>query len=104
MKAALSILNSHLLTCTYLVGERITLADIVVACNLLNPYKYVLDPNFRKPYPNLNRWFNTLINQPEFKNVLGQVELCSKPAAQATGGGASCPIAQDGKFLEKLVL
>lgn len=87
MKTALSILNSHLLTHTYLVGERITLADIIVACNLLNPYKYVLDPDYRKPFGNVNRWFNTLINQPEFKAVLGEVELCSKPAQ--AGGAVS---------------
>ncbi|KAJ8946272.1 hypothetical protein NQ318_023122 [Aromia moschata] len=83
MKASLTVLNSHLLTRTYLVGERITLADIVVACNLLNPYKYVLDPDYRKPFANVNRWFNTLINQVQFKVVLGDVELCSKPAQAA---------------------
>jgi len=80
MKTALAILNSHLLTRTYLVGERITLADIVVAANLLNPYKYVLDPDYRKSFANVNRWFVTLINQPQFKAVLGEVVLCSKPA------------------------
>ncbi|XP_018576852.1 elongation factor 1-gamma [Anoplophora glabripennis] len=80
MKSALTVLNSHLLARTYLVGERITLADIVVACNLLNAYKYVLDPDYRRPFGNVNRWFTTLINQPEFKAVLGEVELCSKVA------------------------
>jgi elongation factor 1-gamma len=80
MKQALAILNSHLLTRTYLVGERITLADIVVASNLLNPYKYVLDPEYRKSFANVNRWFVTLINQPQFKAVLGDVVLCNKPA------------------------
>ncbi|XP_066137776.1 elongation factor 1-gamma isoform X1 [Euwallacea fornicatus] len=84
MKVTLNILNNHLLTRTYLVSERISLADIVVACNLLNPYKYVLDPEYRKPYVNVNRWFNTLINQPQFKAVLGDVTLCAKPAQLAT--------------------
>ncbi|XP_023020463.1 elongation factor 1-gamma [Leptinotarsa decemlineata] len=98
MKAALTILNAHLLTRTYLVGERVTLADIVVACNLLNAYKYVLDPDYRKPFVNVNRWFNTLVNQREFKEVLGQVELCSKPAQI----GAVKPAAQGkGKKEEK---
>jgi elongation factor 1-gamma len=80
MKTALAILNSHLLTRTFLVGERITLADIIVASNLLNPYKYILDPDYRKSFANVNRWFVTLINQPQFKAVLGDVVLCSKPA------------------------
>ncbi|XP_050296047.1 elongation factor 1-gamma isoform X2 [Anthonomus grandis grandis] len=95
MKAALTTLNDHLLTKTYLVGERITLADIVVACNLLNPYKYVLDPDYRKPFVNVNRWFLTLINQPEFKAVLGDVVLCDKPA-QAGGAPSG-----DGKNKKK---
>jgi len=37
---ALGVLNQHLLTHTYLVGERITLADICVACNLLSLYQW----------------------------------------------------------------
>ncbi|KAJ8911144.1 hypothetical protein NQ315_004434 [Exocentrus adspersus] len=77
LRVALTVLNSHLLTHTYLVGERITLADIVMACNLLNPYKYTLEPDYRKPFANVNRWFTTLINQPEVKAVLGDVVLCS---------------------------
>jgi len=80
MKRALSILNSHLLAHTYLVGERITLADIVVACNLTQAFKYVLDPDYRKPYGNVTRWFTTLVNQPEFKAVLGNFEFCDRKA------------------------
>jgi hypothetical protein len=47
IKSALQALNTHLLPRTYLVGERITLADIGVACTLLQLYQYVLDTNFR---------------------------------------------------------
>ena len=35
---------------------------------------------FRKPYGNVNRWFTTLVNQPQFKQVLGAVTLCEKMA------------------------
>lgn len=80
IKLALSVLNAHLLTRTYLVGERITLADISVACTLFNLYTKVLDPNYRKPFVNVNRWFLTLVNQPQFKAVLGDVQLCDKVA------------------------
>merc|ERR1711990_85084 len=80
IKAALKTLNDHLLTRTYLVGERVTLADITVACTLLNLYKMVMDNKFRKGYAHTNRWFNTIVNQPEFKKVAGDVELCTKAA------------------------
>ncbi|KAF5286052.1 hypothetical protein FQA39_LY16456 [Lamprigera yunnana] len=80
VQAALTILNAYLLTRTYLVGERISLADISVACNLLQLYTYVLEPKFREPFTNVNRWFTTIINQPNFCEVIGTVTLCTKAA------------------------
>lgn len=74
----LKIMNDHLLNHTFFVGERITLADIVIACTLLLGYQKLFDANFRKPYGNVNRWFVTCVNQPEFIKVLGKVELCTK--------------------------
>ena len=41
IRRSLEVLNSVLATRTFLVGERITLADISVACNLLLAYKQV---------------------------------------------------------------
>merc|ERR1719466_566547 len=54
-----------------------------------------MDPNFRKPFMNVTRWFTTVINQPNAKGVLGTVALCSKMAefdakkfAEFSGKGA----------------
>ena len=47
VKKALTVLNTALLTRTFLVGERVTLADIAVGCNLLMLYKQV-SPNKSK--------------------------------------------------------
>merc|ERR1712098_673933 len=95
VKAVLKTLNDHLLNRTFLVGERVTLADIAVACTLLNLYKQVLDPSFRKPFMNVTRWFTTVINQPNAKDVIGSFALCSKMAefdakkfAEFSGKGA----------------
>jgi len=73
MKKSLSILNNHLKTRSFLVGERITLADIIVSLSLLFGFIHLFDANFKKPFVNVNRWFTTLINQPNFKKVLGEV-------------------------------
>jgi len=78
LKKIYSSMNDYLLNHTYLVGERITLADIVVASNLLHLYEHVCDANNRKPYGNLNRWFLTCVNQPQFKVVLGDFQMCQK--------------------------
>merc|ERR1712142_990394 len=49
--------------------------------NLLMPYKWVLDPEFRAGFNNVTRWFLTMVNQPQVKKVLGEVALCTKMAA-----------------------
>nr|ATP16744.1 elongation factor 1gamma [Adelphocoris suturalis] len=74
----LTSLNDFLLSRTYLVGEQVTLADIVVTCTLLPAFQTVLDPESRKAFKNVNRWFTTIVNQPKVKNVLGAVKLCEK--------------------------
>jgi len=80
LKKTLAALNNHLLTHTFLVGERITLADIAVACTLLHLYENFCDAENRKPYQNINRWFVTCINQPQFKSVIGDFQICEKEA------------------------
>ncbi|KAJ3033797.1 Elongation factor 1-gamma [Rhizophlyctis rosea] len=79
-KRVLNVLNQHLLTRTYLVGETVTLADIVVATTLIQFYRTVFDPTFRSPYTNVNRWFLTVVNQPKFAKVVGEVVLAEKMA------------------------
>lgn len=76
--AVLKLLNSKLLLDTYLVGERITLADIVVFCNLLHLYQYVLEPSLRTQYASVTRWFLTILNQPQVQKVVENFELCAK--------------------------
>lgn len=78
MASALKILNQYLSTKTFLVGDSITLADIVVACTLVYPFKLVADEEFVKPYANVMKWFNTCVTQNEFARVIGQVQLCKK--------------------------
>jgi elongation factor 1-gamma len=39
-----------------------------------------LDITFRKNYGNVNRWFLTCVNQPQFRTVLGETKLAEKMA------------------------
>jgi len=80
VKIVMNVLNTHLATRTYLVGERLTLADISVACTMIHLYSKVMDPAYRKPYSHVNRWFLTVVNQPQFIAVNGQPKLCDKVA------------------------
>ena len=80
-KKPLSILNNYLAEHTFLVGERITLADIVMVCQLLYPMKFLFAPEYRAAYPSLMRWFLTCVNQKEFAAVMGRVDLAEKEMA-----------------------
>merc|ERR1739838_487178 len=80
LKKRLGLLNGFLESRTFLVGERISLADITLVYNMLMLYVQVLEPKFREAYGNVNRWFTTCINQPNFKAVLGDFALCEKMA------------------------
>jgi len=78
LKKSLAVLNEHLKKNTFLVANRITLADIICVCNLYEGMKSVFDAGFRKPYPCVERYFVTCVNQPEFKAVIGSFELCKE--------------------------
>ncbi|KAM8952751.1 valine--tRNA ligase [Pelodytes ibericus] len=75
LQTILGILDSHLRVRTYLVMERISLADIAVSCCLIEPYSKVLTPASRQAFPNVTRWFLTCVNQYQFKEILGEVKL-----------------------------
>eukprot|EP00300_Choanocystis_sp_HF-7_P039768 c6075_g1_i1.p1 GENE.c6075_g1_i1~~c6075_g1_i1.p1 ORF type:complete len:231 (+),score=20.55 c6075_g1_i1:31-693(+) len=77
----LGLLNEYLATRTFLVADRVTLADVVVAMTLLDLYKVVFDPAFRRDFVNTNRWFSTIVNQPNVVAVIGEFALCTKMAA-----------------------
>jgi len=107
LKKLLGVLNTHLLSHTWLVGERLTLADIVVGCSLLQAYQTVLEPKTRNAFPNVNRWFLTFVNQPQVKKILGEVKLNEKegvstasPATPATPASQKAPKAKEEKKSE----
>uniref|UniRef100_A0A8C2LWK1 Elongation factor 1-gamma n=1 Tax=Cricetulus griseus TaxID=10029 RepID=A0A8C2LWK1_CRIGR len=56
VRRILGPLDTHLKTRTFLVGERVTLAEITDVCTLLWLYKQVLEPSFPQAFPNTNRW------------------------------------------------
>lgn len=71
-------LNKTLLSKTFFVGERVTLADISIFTALMPLYEHVFDAQSRKKYQNLNRWFHTMLEQPEVREVVGNFIFCEK--------------------------
>ncbi|GLT72797.1 hypothetical protein SLA2020_447010 [Shorea laevis] len=76
LKRALGALNTHLASNTYLVGHSVTLADIILTCNLYMGFSHLFTKSFTSEFPHVERYFWTLVNQPNFKKFLGEVKQC----------------------------
>jgi elongation factor 1-gamma len=83
MKAAqktVDVVEEHLLHNTYLVGERITLADLFAAGIISRGFQFFYDKEWRSANPNVTRWFETVINQPIYSAVATKLEFLATPA------------------------
>jgi len=85
IEGSLCVLNQHLKSHTFLVGERISAADISISMSLLMAFKLIFAPAIREKYANVTRWFTTLVNQPQFAAVLGEVQLAAEEAKPDAG-------------------
>uniref|UniRef100_A0A8R7QR18 Elongation factor 1-gamma 2 n=1 Tax=Triticum urartu TaxID=4572 RepID=A0A8R7QR18_TRIUA len=73
LKRALGALDTHLASNTYLVGHSVTLADIVMACNLYHGFTRIMTKSFTSEFPHVERYFWTMVNQLNMKKVVGDV-------------------------------
>lgn len=80
-KAALKAVHAieeHLLTHTYLVGERLTLADIFATSILARGFQYFFDKQWRDSNPNVTRWYETVYNQASYSAVAPKFEFITE--------------------------
>ena len=88
LKKSLGVLNSYLASHTYFVGDSITLADIIISCNLFQGFKFGFTTEFLAEFPHIVRYFRTIENQPIVKKYFGDVppldKFPSPPTKQAT--------------------
>lgn len=74
LKRALDALNTHLASNTYLVGHSVTLADIIMTCNLLLGFNRIMTKSFTSEFPHVERYYWTMVNQPNFRKIIGQTK------------------------------
>ncbi|KAJ9676082.1 hypothetical protein PVL29_024868 [Vitis rotundifolia] len=85
LKRALGALDTHLASNTYLVGHSVTLADIIMTCNLVMGFSRVMTKSFTSEFPHVERYFWTMVNQPNFRKILGEVKQAeSVPPVQSS--------------------
>lgn len=76
----LAIVEEHLLHNTFLVGERITLADLFAVSIISRGFQFFFDTKWRSENPNISRWYETVYNQPIFTAVAPEYALLDTPA------------------------
>ncbi|KAM7251472.1 hypothetical protein ACFE04_023355 [Oxalis oulophora] len=74
LKRGLGALNTYLASNTFLVGHSVTLADIITTCNLTLGFSMLMTKSFTSEFPHVERYFWTMVNQPIFKKVIGEVK------------------------------
>jgi len=75
----LTVLEEILKKSKYLVGNNITLPDIQIVSLLSFNFQYNFDEKFRKGYPNLTKYYQTVASENNFKSLLGRPILCKTP-------------------------
>ncbi|CAD8065845.1 unnamed protein product [Paramecium primaurelia] len=82
-KSAKSIINDklkqlegHFKNSSYLVGDRLTIADVILIVRIAPFFILLIDEKSRKSYPSLMKWFTAVTELPQFKKNFGRVRLC----------------------------
>ena len=60
---------------TWITGNKITIADIVAGYYLQPLFQLSFDASFRKEVPDLTKWFNNFISQPEVVKAAGHIKV-----------------------------
>ena len=68
----LALLDTHLARRAYMSGDRLTMADIPIGCELHRWFGLPADLYARPAWPNLERYFAALRDRPAARGVLDQ--------------------------------
>jgi hypothetical protein len=98
---AVHVFEEHLLTHTYLVGERLTLADLFAASILARGFQYFFDAKFRSENPNVTRWYETIYNTPSYSAVAPKFEFIEEAIKNVAPKKEAAPKAEKPKAAPK---
>ncbi|KAF2310849.1 hypothetical protein GH714_017614 [Hevea brasiliensis] len=74
----------HLASNSCMVGHSVTFADIIMTCNLTLGFSWILTKSFTSEFPHVERYFWTMVNQPNFRKIFGEVKQAeSVPPVQS---------------------
>ena len=65
--AALAIVDRHLESRMFLAGDNFTVSDIALGCGV---WRWMALPIERPSLPNIQRWFDSLVDRPAYKKIV----------------------------------
>ena len=78
VKAHVKTLNTHLEGKKWLVGNEMTLADLIVGLFLSYMFQTILDSGFRKAMKNIGPWAESVYEHEAIVKILGKMKMCDK--------------------------
>jgi len=82
LKTNMMTLNNYLNGKYYLVGENVTIADIMVASYCVIPMQTIFDGGYRKAIPHVAEWFERIVGLPSFVRTCGYIKMSEKAFKQ----------------------
>lgn len=70
------ILNDQLKKTKFLVGDHLSIADLLIAGYMTTGFAFLWDEKYRKQHPNLAKWFETITAEENWKKAFGRPILC----------------------------
>ncbi|KAK3686735.1 elongation factor EF-1 gamma subunit [Vermiconidia calcicola] len=77
-EAKLRVMEDHLRVNTYLVGERLTLADLFATSIISRGFQFFFDKDWRSNNPSITRWYETVYNQGIYSSVADKLNFIEK--------------------------
>jgi len=79
LKKDVRVLNTALEGKKWLLGDELSIADIILSTSLLYAFQTVFDAGFRKGSKNLEAWATACYALPEMVKVHGNIQMAAKP-------------------------
>lgn len=74
-----AVLEARLSEFTYLVGERLSIADLYTASVSYRAFQYLFGSEWRAAHPAITRWFSTVTAHPTLAKTFADFQFIEKP-------------------------
>eukprot|EP01025_Chloroclados_australasicus_P066364 TRINITY_DN9135_c0_g1_i2.p1 TRINITY_DN9135_c0_g1~~TRINITY_DN9135_c0_g1_i2.p1 ORF type:complete len:737 (+),score=106.99 TRINITY_DN9135_c0_g1_i2:128-2338(+) len=78
LMSSLETMEQWLSERTFLCGNELSLADVVMTCDLYPAFTSILEGQYRQNIPHVQRWFLTCTSQPGIRDIIQEPKICER--------------------------